>query len=242
VSVTVKDDWNAQATVSWNVTILDSPWIVSVGPTSPVSALVGDTVLFMVEVQDTDTIDPPISWTWNGDLVGSGEELPMMFGARDVGEGTLRVLVSDGIGNDTGEWTVTVTEPNLPPQVTILSPGDGSSFQVDEVIPLKAEVDDDGVASLTVRWLVDGALIGTGLEVDYAALREGPISVQVSVLDGEHTQTETVNIVVKGPDDSPEGEGIADSGWFPMALALILIGVVAVVAMMALRMRRGPQD
>jgi hypothetical protein len=32
VSVTVKDDWNAQATVSWNVTILDSPWIVSVGP------------------------------------------------------------------------------------------------------------------------------------------------------------------------------------------------------------------
>ncbi|UCC92240.1 MAG: hypothetical protein JSW25_06080, partial [Thermoplasmata archaeon] len=162
VAVVVEDEWNAQATMSWEVTIMDSPVIVASGPPTPVWTMVGDSLTFTVEVEDADTADPTIRWTWNGDPVGIGDELPMIFGERDVGEGSLVVVVDDGIGEDSREWTVTVEVPNEPPTVSIDFPLDDIELFLGTSYTLTAIVEDEDVGSLTIRWSVDGSPVGTG--------------------------------------------------------------------------------
>lgn len=240
VAVTVEDEWNARATMSWDVAIMDMPWIISRGPSSPVSAMVGDTVTFSIEFQDADTPEPTIGWTWNGVLVGSGEELPMMFGARDEGEGTLLVVVDDGIGNDSVEWRVTVTVPNQPPTVYIESPEDGSVRIQDGLDPVlfKAVVDDEDVANLTVRWSVDGSPVGTGVEYEYSGTRTGRLVIGVSVSDGEYTVTDTSTIEMVEPGKSP---GHSDDAfpWGTLLVALLIAAVIilTIVSFLSRRMR-----
>jgi hypothetical protein len=244
VRVVVSDDWNDQAEATWEVAILDSPVIVSSGPPSPVTAEVGDTVEFLIEVEDADTEDPSIRWTWNGDLVGTGEELPLMFGTRDVGEGHLLVVVDDGVGNDSVEWTVTVTVPNLPPTVSIRSDSDGDHIEEGTTLTLLAEVEDEDVENLTVRWSVDGSPAGSGLEFTYSApgSRVGDSVVfQVSVDDGEHRVTDTVSFDLISQKDPTNGPG-PEFPWgtvFAIAVVLIVVGILAVTAY--LRTRPGRQ-
>ncbi|MCK5414575.1 MAG: hypothetical protein KAJ35_04250 [Thermoplasmata archaeon] len=241
ITVTVEDNWKAQATASWDVTIMDSPWIVSSRPTSSVSAMVGDTVTFSIFFQDADTPDPNIRWTWNGDLVGTGEVLPMMFGDRDEGDGTLLVVVDDGIGNDSVEWSVTVTIPNRPPTVSIDSPGDGAEIPREKIMVFRAEVDDEDVANLTVRWSVDGSPVGTGIEYDYSVTRTGRLVIGVSVSDGEYTVSDTSTIEIWEPTESP---GHRDDAfpWGTVLIALLLAGVIILtVAFFLLRTRPGRQ-
>jgi len=231
VALVVADNWNDEASVSWEVTIMDSPWIVSSGPSPSVSASVGDTVTFSIEVQDADTSDPTIRWTWEGALVGSGEELPMMFGARDVGVGRLRVVVDDGIGNDSEEWTVTVTVPNEPPTVSIDFPSDGSKVLLGDTITFKAIVSDEDVDNLTVRWSVDGSPVGVGPEHDFTLARVGTLVIQASVSDGEHTVTDTVSVEVEEPEDPPgNGDGSSlGSVWIALVLVAVIIAVMVLV-------------
>ena len=237
VAVTVEDEWNAKATMSWDVVIMDSPWIVSAGPSSPVAAMVGDTVTFSIEVQDADTPEPTIGWTWNGVLVGSGEELPMMFGARDEGMGTLRVVVDDGIGNDSAEWTVTVTVPNQPPTVHIESPENGTKVALGETLTFKAVVEDEDVDNVTVRWSVDGSPVGTGVEFVFTPTRTGQLIIGVSVSDGEYTVSDTSNIEVERPEPTNHGNPFP---WGTLLIALVLAAVIILV-LVVLLLKRMPK-
>jgi hypothetical protein len=230
IGVTVEDNWKAQATLSWDVTIMDSPWIMSSGPSSPVTALVGDTVTFTIVVQDVDTPDPTIQWTWNEALVGSGEQLPMMFGTRDVGDGVLRVEVSDGIGNDSVQWAVTVAVPNQPPTVSIGHPLDGAEVVIGEDVQLEALVDDEDVDVLTVQWSVDGTLIGNESDIKYTTVTTGTQEFLVIVSDGEFTATDSITIVVipKTPTDLPE-ETSSFNLWIPLVMITLIIIAMVVV-------------
>jgi hypothetical protein len=230
VTITVEDEWNAQDTMSWVVVLLHSPIIISSGPPSPVSAMVGDTVTFTIDVEDADTNDPNIVWTWNGDVMGSGEELPMRFGDRDEGTGTLRVEVDDGMGNDFVQWSVTVTVPNEPPTVYIESPPDGVEMTLGESLMLRAVVDDEDVDGLTVRWSVDGSPVGNGLEVNFTPSMEGQMVVSVTVSDAEYdvSASSTITVNRKEPTDTPE-EPSSSGLWIAMVMiALILLTMVVV--------------
>ncbi|NIU50540.1 MAG: hypothetical protein GWN74_15980, partial [Thermoplasmata archaeon] len=111
--------------------------------------------------------------------MGSDEELPLLFGQRDVGEGVLVVVVDDGIGNDTAHWDVNVTVPNEPPSVQIVRVPNGSPPTVGMPYTMYADVHDDDLGSLTVRWTVDGSPVGSGLDLTYTPTRAGPIVVEV---------------------------------------------------------------
>lgn len=242
ITVVVSDGWNASDTASWDVTVLDSPVIVSTEPMSltELYAYVGDTIMFSVEVRDADTPDPSIRWTWNGDLVGTGPQLPMRFGAVDVGVGMMFVNVSDGVGTDLESWMVTVSVLDLPPTVSIVAPADGSTFKVGDVLTFRAEVDDEDVASLEVRWSVDGSPVGSGTEVSYQAAREGVLSVEVVVSDGVHDVNATVSVEVEAVDEGDGGDDEASwAGWLVIALVL---GALVVMVALVLRRRPGPPD
>jgi hypothetical protein len=209
-----------------------------------VEAEVGDTVTFIIDVEDADTEEPSVRWTWNGELIGTGEELPMMFGARDVGEGKLVVEVEDGVGNDSAEWAVTVTVPNLPPTVSIRTDGGYESIVAGTQLNLVAVVEDEDVDNLTVRWSVDGSLAGTGLEYTYYApeSRVGDtVLMQVSVYDGEHTATDSIsyNIITQKAPDNPPGPEVPWGTVFAIAVVLVIVVILAVTAY--LRTRPGHQ-
>jgi hypothetical protein len=240
VAVTVEDDWNAKATMSWDVAIMDSPTIVGSGPASPVFASVGDTVIFSIDVEDADTAEPDIRWLWNGDLVGSGEELPMLFGARDTGTGHLLVVVDDGVGNDTVEWDVNVTVPNKPPSVQIQRVADSGWPTVGVAVYLKAGLHDDDIQSLTITWTVDGSPEGYGPDLSYTPTDAGEVVVTVTVDDGEFTDSDSLTMDVRPAPDDDDDDGSAETGglWIPL---LLMVAIVVVMVLVYLRTRPGRQ-
>lgn len=240
VTLVVSDEWNDEDTVSWEVLIGDSPWIVSSGPSSPVSAHVGDSVTFTIEVQDADTPDLDIRWLWNGDLVGTDDTLPMMFGARDVGDGLLLVEVDDGVGNDSVEWTVNVTVPNEAPTVHIVRVADSGAPTVGVPYSLHADVDDDDMASVTVSWTIDGVPSGSGYDLRFTPTEASTIVVEVTVDDGEFTASDSLTIDVRPAPDDKEDGGSSGIGGLWVALVLVVVIVVAML-LVALRTRPGRQ-
>lgn len=236
LSVTVTDEWDAMDSLVWTITVLDSPSINSTDPPSPVDAEVGDTMTFMVEVEDADTAQPFITWTWRGNVVGTGNKAVILFGAEDVGTFELTVMVSDGVGSDGHAWNVTVKVPDLPPSANIGSPGNGTNMNVGDKITFTAVVDDEDPVNLSVRWFVDGSPVGTGVQVEYTASREGTIDIQLKVSDGKSEVTDSVSVEVDGEDDAGPADGSASGPWPYVVPALILLGIVVVI--LVLRARR----
>jgi hypothetical protein len=242
LAVTVTDDWGDFATTEWLVTILRSPRITAISPPDPVEALVGDTVTFTVEVEDADTPVPEISWTWRGSIIGTGSRLDLTYETDDVGEWSLELEVSDGVGIDERTWTVTVLVPNEPPEVTIFSPLDGQSYEMGDTVPLECDVTDEDLASVDVNWTVDGTPVGTGEVAEFLALYEGPVVIQVSVSDGEHRVTRTVTIEVHPPlKPHQQDEDNQLLAWTFLIVLLVLL-VAGLTALWRVRMRDGPSD
>jgi hypothetical protein len=154
------------------------------------------------------------------------------------------VVVDDGVGSASAEWTVTVNVPNLPPTVTIRWVPDSDTITEGSTLTLTAEVDDEDVENLTVRWAMDGSPAGTGLEFTYVppASRVGDeVVFLVSVDDGEHTATDTVsyNVIAQNDEDNPPGDEFPWGTVFALAVVLVVVGMLAVTAY--LRTRPGRQ-
>ena len=233
LSVTVEDDWGDEDSVEWTVIILDAPWIISTSPPSIVNAMVGDTVSFTVEVEDADTPEPTHTWTWRGVLVGTGDELHLVLGIDDVGEGKVRIEVTDGVGVAFHEWDLIVTVPNEPPSVVMDSPLDGSKWSEGKAIPLRALVDDEDVEGLSIRWFVDGSPIGTGAEGEYISNRVGSLIIQVMVSDGVLSVTESASIQVTAAKDQEGGDVISDDN--TMLILILVVAAIIVILFMILR-------
>ena len=243
IAVKVVDEWDDGDVLEWTVGIMDAPWITSATPASPLSRSVADTVTFTVEVQDADTPDPSHKWYWKDLLVGTQSDLDLTLGVADAGEGKVRVEVSDGVGAAVHEWDLTVTIPNEPPEVTMTSPIDGSKGKVGEAITLSVTVYDEDPGNLTVRWFVDGSPVATGTDGSYTPSREGSLVIQVTVSDGEHDVTRSIDVDVRASDDPSNGDGISDDNTLLiLILAVALMVGVLLVVIRASRKRDGPEN
>ena len=241
VSVSVKDEWGAIDSRAWTVRILDSPRIMDVSPEAHIETLVGDTVSFSVTFEDADTPSPDISWYWRDVIVGLGNTLDLVLGAFDEGNWTLRVVVSDGVAEDTAEWFLSISVPNLPPTVGISSPIDGAKYTIGETFMLRATVDDEDLRYVTVRWYVDGSPVGTGTMAEYLAGRAGTLVIEATADDGVHSASDSVTVTVS---TSPSGDGDGEEGasnW-GVYLLLVLLLVAVAMAVYVLRRKRGPRD
>jgi hypothetical protein len=244
ITAEAEDDWGAKASLDWNVGILDSPRIVSTSPVSPFEGAVGTFIEFIVEVEDADTPQPSVTWTWNGDLVGNKAQLLFPLSIDEVGANHMLVFVGDGIGNDSYEWTVDVYKPNLAPRANITSPLNGWTVERGETVSLSVDIlDDQEPNTIEVRWFVDGSPVGTGWETAYTAVRVGELTIQVNVFDGEHYATDSVSLKVRLPSDD-DGGGIVGggsaSGW--LFLIVLGLGIAGLIAVVVVRRRHGPQD
>jgi YD repeat-containing protein len=98
-------------------------------------------------------------------------------------------------------------ESNDPPQITIATPANNSSFFVGNVVPLSGTALDfeDGNLAPNVSWTssLDGGL-GTGATLNVSTLQIGAHVITASVTDSDGvTSTATVNITVEPPFNEP---------------------------------------
>jgi len=153
-------------------------------------------VSFLGLVSSTDGSSLSVRWSSSIDGTLAVDESPdsegRLEGAASLSEGihTITLSATDGDESHEDAVSVEVLGFNAPPQISINTPSDGSSFESDDQIYLKASVSDkeDDPTALEVSWSssIDGPLITVYAEKDGAARGYSTLSV------GSHTLTAVV--------------------------------------------------
>lgn len=109
-----------------------------------------------------------------------------VLGASSLPPGrvALRLLVSDGFHTAVSRL-VTVTIPDRPPSVSVMSPREGQTFVAGEAMRMWGAVsygDGESVEVKSARWLVDGKEVATGLDVFVTAPPAGDHRLTLAVI------------------------------------------------------------
>jgi RHS repeat-associated protein len=139
------------------------------------------------------------NFTDNGDGTGS---ITFMPGFQDADAYLLFAMVSDGVRNDSDDFTLTVNDVNRPPIASAGGPYEGV---VETSIPFDGSLSVDPDAdSLTYFWIFgDGSAGEEGVEVAHAYSQPGTYLVSLTVNDGKGgTDTDnTVSVTVHPPPE-----------------------------------------
>ena len=139
------------------------PSAVAVSITSPTNTAVVSTTSFSVTA--TATVNPGsvtnVDFYLDATLVGNDTSYPFSFVVTGASAGahTLTAVATSG-GISATSVVVNVTAANLPPIVSITSPGNGGAVLVGANVPLSATATDDGAVT-NVNFYVDGSLVGS---------------------------------------------------------------------------------
>ena len=166
------------------------PSVTITSPSSGSSFGLGTSISFVANA--TDDLDDPVALTasiaWVSSVdgpIGTGGSINV--GSLSAGPHTITASVTDSNGNP-GSDSINVTITNNSPNVTITSPGSGSSFSVGASINFVANATDveDNNAALTaaIAWSSnrDGS-IGTGGSINVSSLSAGAHTITASVTD-----------------------------------------------------------
>ncbi len=160
---------------------------------------------FEGSAMDLEDGDLSAGLSWDSDLEG-----PIGFGTSFstplvVGTHLITASVSDSAGGlGSASITITVTEDNVPPEVTIVSPSDDSTFPEGTLITFEGEAFDEEDSDLTADlvWLQgSNNIIGFGGSFDFELL-PGIHTVTASVTDSgslEGSATITVTVLPNEP-------------------------------------------
>ncbi len=177
IKAKVYDDNNNTDYVTWNVTVINhNPTISKVTPTANnITVTQGDNTNFKVSVYEPDGegdfdkvvwkangstfyTDNYNSWTWS-----NPHESSTSYTFNNIGTTTIKATVYDKSGASSHtQWSVTVINPNIPPNVWRSSPSQ-QNISVDiydnQVFEVAAH-DDNGDLD-KVKWYLDGTLKAT---------------------------------------------------------------------------------
>ncbi len=179
VSFTATDPAGANATLWYTLLVFEGPSIVSFDPDpSDLTVGTGSTVVFRVAAVDPDS--PVLDYRWDLDgapvLAGSDRDnLSLDF--PSMGTFTVGLTVADNGSNVSVAWQVTVVD--VPDGlVSIVSPDNTSLIRVSEseTVPFRATV-DASLSDVTLEWLVDGVVVSTEVEFDWALASSGQYAV-----------------------------------------------------------------
>ena len=155
-----------------------------------------DLISFQGMISNTDWADLDVHWNSSIDGTLTVDDYPdsegRLEGTTTLSEGTHTITLSATDGDESHEDAISIEVMgyNFPPQISINTPSDGSSFESDDQIYLKASVSDteDDPTVLEVSWSssLDGPLITVYGDKDGAARGYSTLSV------GNHTLTAVV--------------------------------------------------
>ncbi|MFT5684477.1 MAG: hypothetical protein ACI8RZ_005418 [Myxococcota bacterium] len=187
ISLTISDEYTP-STAALSVELLS--------PANGSSYDEEDQVLFLAKVTG-DLSTMAVSWSSNLDGSLNIDSEPDGDGllegstrALSLGTHTINVSASEGEETEQDSISVTITSNNLPPEISISLPTDGSSFDEGEQLYLKSTVSDieDIPEDLEVSWSsnIDGHLVSENAEKDGTSRCNAPLTA------GDHVLTATV--------------------------------------------------
>ncbi|MDJ0906252.1 MAG: FG-GAP-like repeat-containing protein [Woeseiaceae bacterium] len=212
ITASVTDSNGAAASDAISVTINNNaPTVTITNPSNGSNFNSGASINFVAaatDVEDDDaTLTDQIAWSSNVDgALGTSGSLPI--NTLSIGVHTITASVTDSNSGSDSD-TITVTIANNPPTVTILAPGNGSSFDFGELINFAAsatDVEDDNTALTNqITWLsnIDGALpAGANGATSTDTLSIGTHTITASVTDsdgGPGSDSITITIANNAP-------------------------------------------
>jgi len=152
-----------------------------------------------LDIDDGD-ISSLLEWTSDlGGLIGTGGSFTNS--SLSIGTHAITANVTDTNGSsDSKQMQVTITV-NTDPEITIISPANGTAFSVGESILFNATANDleDGSISSLLEWTSDlGGLIGTGGSFTNSSLSIGTHAITANVTDsGNKNDVEQISIIIE---------------------------------------------
>ncbi|WP_162139849.1 PKD domain-containing protein [Limisalsivibrio acetivorans] len=200
VSLTAVDDDNLTSTDSISITIDSSgtaPTISITEPTDNAEVYKGTDVTFKATASDPDGGAVTIGWDFGDGSYGSGAETTHPF--NSTGTYTVQAKAEDEDNmTTTASVTIKVIESNSPPSVTILEPGNGSTYYTHETINFDASATDpEGDSISSVQWFFgDGNTAGT-YNASHSYPTAGTYTVKFQATDSNgNTGESTISISI----------------------------------------------
>jgi hypothetical protein len=244
IQLKVEDMEGVKFCLNFTVTVTpidDPPVFRTTAPSlSGVTINEGEKVEFKVIVDDNDTPNTMLNFTWFiGKVNQTGEHHNFFtyetdYTSADGLNRTIKVVVTDGNTEISHQWTLRIEDVNrAPDQVGIENPLNASVFKEGKTINFVAQGHDADGDQLTFIWYDGATEIGRGSSFSTKSLKKGYHTVRVEVLDGDNSVNATVVFEVRRKDTGDQGVP-----GFGTLLAIGAIVTVALVKTMALASRR----
>ena len=223
----VSGDHRVSATLAVTVTsVIDPPLITEVDPGIDTGLTEGDAASFIVTAEDPEEGSLSYSWYLDGVLVPE-EVLPryeLQTNHTSQGAILLTVRVSNGLSESYWNWSVTVENVNLPPTLVLKRPKAGDTFEEGANVVFEADAEDPDGETLSVQWIDDGKILGTGLSFAASNLKAGKHTITARAVDPNGATVEAnVTFTVEEASGLPGACGPA------AVVAVLLGGVMAAV-------------
>ena len=209
VRVTDNDGQTSMDTVK--VTVLPpnrAPVITNPSPpTSSVTVQAGNWQVFSAKITDPDGDLLTIKWTVDGKKrVESGSSFNYSTTDADVGNHEVKVSATDGTDTTAHSWAVTVSSVDHAPVIDIAEPSvKYVTMTTDETRQFEVQVTDPDGDTLTYKWTIDGATVGSKSiwqytpDVDAAGVH----AVKVTISDGTLSVTSDWTVEVISANHNP---------------------------------------
>ncbi|PJJ58400.1 hypothetical protein CLV56_2651 [Mumia flava] len=198
-------DGEAEATATVSITV--TPVSDNTAPTAgDVTASTDEDTAVDITLDGADADGDDLTYTYtqpaNGTVSGTGPNVTYTPDAGFDGEDTFSYTVSDGLAQDTGSVTVTVSNVNKAPTADDLSVTLAEDTSV-EIALAGADADGDAL-TYSYTQPANGEVTGDGATVTYtpAADFNGEDSFEYTVSDGQAEATATVSITVTPVSDN----------------------------------------
>jgi len=148
----------------WNVSVNDvnrPPIIDTYYPPTDPTIFEGQNQEFNVTYHDPDGGSVTVQWYLNGTPTSTADNYTFTASYESAGTYNITVVISDGLVQESHEWTLTVVEFNRPPVIDDYYPLTDPAILENEHQEFNVTYHDPDGDALTVGWYLNGSLVST---------------------------------------------------------------------------------
>lgn len=219
VTAIATDNRGNTARDSISITIASDPPSVAISSPSNGDTLnLGQTLTITAQASSETKNISQVEFIVNGQNIGTDTTQPysISFTPTVEGENTIQVFATDTEGVRSGQ-SITVNVINLNASVVLTSPAPGTTFSVNEKLPVSASVQAGGRTIERVEFLNDGAVFGTKAFSPFTVDFEPPfagifsLSARVTFTDGIKITSEGITVQAVYSPTSTNADFISQS-------------------------------
>ncbi|UCC92973.1 MAG: hypothetical protein JSW25_09990 [Thermoplasmata archaeon] len=202
--------------------VVDPPLITDRDPDGDVTMSEMNARTFSITAEDPEGGTLAYEWYFDGVLL-AGETLPrfeLVTNHSSQGTHLVTVRVTNVGAMTEWNWSVQVDNVNRAPTLDLMRPRDGDTFEEGTNVVFEAEAEDPDGEALSVQWVEDGEVLGTGKAFATSGLKAGKHTITLRAVDPHGFATEAnFTITIE------EASGLPAVG-APVVLAALLLGCV----------------